>query len=438
MQRRRLLVIVSAVIAIVVVAAVVVLWIGVRTPLARGMVARMITEATGLPATVESLRIGFLPRPSIEIGGIAIAQPAGFTGKPILEVGRLRLSLPWSSVFDMTQLDAIEMTGATARLVVGPDGVSNWSKLFPTAEPKPGADEEPGVTWSIGDFNLERGIIDYRDEGSNTGWRLAGMTFTASDIAPAQDFPMEIRLGGVFGPNTINYAMQGTGRVDLESGRIDGRSLEFRGWAGGDPLPLAGVELKGALQQASYEMNIGLATLESGRFNLAGIPGTFDGMLDFDEPELVAALRMATDAFAPRAPAVSFGQSLPLTKDPAAFGSFQVALVAEIEDGALRLDPVKGRLDDTNFEARIEPGRRLVRATFDRIDLNRYVAPEARAVVGPEVKGVRKSKATLEAFVAQLAEFDIDAEIRIDEALVAGAKLRDTVVRVERNTGLAP
>ncbi len=96
----------------------------------------------------------------------------------------------------------------------------------------------------------------------------------------------------------------------------------------------------------------------------------------------------------------------------------------------LRLDPVTGQLDDTHFEGRIEPGKRLVRAKFDSIDLNRYVAPE--------VKGVRKTKATLEAFVAQIAQFDVDAEIRIDEAQVAGAKLRDTVMRVERNSETGP
>ena len=104
----------------------------------------------------------------------------------------------------------------------------------------------------------------------------------------------------------------------------------------------------------------------------------------------------------------------------------QVALVAEMDGEGLRLDPVTGQLDDTHFEGRIEPDKRLVRAKFDSIDLNRYV--------GPEVKGVRKTKATLEAFVAQIAEFDVDAEIRIDEAQVAGAKLRDTVMRVERNS----
>jgi hypothetical protein len=62
--------------------------------------------------------------------------------------------------------------------------------------------------------------------------------------------------------------------------------------------------------------------------------------------------------------------------------------------------------------------------TADRIDVDRYLAPDQ--------KRRKDKKATLEAAIAELAEFDIDAEIRIAEAQVAGARLRDTVIRVER------
>ena len=207
-------------------------------------------------------------------------------------------------------------------------------------------------------------------------------------------------------------------------------TIDFRGWAGGDPLPLAGVELTGALKRAAYENGTGVATLDAGRFNLAGIPGRFDGTLDFDEPELVAAIRITTEPFAPRAPAIIFGHPLPVTADPAAFESLQLALEAHAQDGELKLDPVSGRLDDTNFEGQIIPGRRFVRANLDRIDFNRYLPPEDKAA--------RKKKATLEAVAAALAEFDLDAEIRIGEARVAGARLRDAVLRVERNGEHAP
>jgi hypothetical protein len=66
----------------------------------------------------------------------------------------------------------------------------------------------------------------------------------------------------------------------------------------------------------------------------------------------------------------------------------------------------------------------LIRLSADRIDLDRYLAP------GKETR--KAKKATLESAVASLRELDLDAEIRIGEAQVAGAKLRDTVLRIER------
>ncbi len=423
MPLHRQLKFIPAVIAVVAMVAFAVLWIGARTPLARGLAAGWISDATGLPATVAELRIGFLPSPALDIGGLSIAQPPGFGGEPMFEIGRLRLSLPWRSVFGGTRVQAISISDAIARLVVGADGVTNWAAMY--AKPGAGGGQAAAPAWYLGTFDLERGTVEYRDAGADTHWQLTAITATARDVGPAVEFPIELRLGGVFGPNTVHYAVKGRGRLDLDAGRYEGGGLEFRGWAGGDPLPLAGVELTGALGRASYESGTGIARLDAGRFNLAGVPGRFEGRIELDEPSLVAAIRVATEPFAPRAPALIFGHPLPATSDPAAFESLQLVLQARIQDGVLQLDPVSGRLDDTNFEGRVVPGQRLVRASLDRIDINRYLPATARTV--------SKKKETLEAAVAELAEFDLDAEIRIAEARIAGAKFRDTVVRVERN-----
>ena len=61
----------------------------------------------------------------------------------------------------------------------------------------------------------------------------------------------------------------------------------------------------------------------------------------------------------------------------------------------------------------------------DRIDLNRYVPPAANTL--------HKKKATLEAVVAELATYDLDAELRIGEARISGVNVRDLLIRVERD-----
>src|SRR6185295_2829200 len=120
---------ISAAIALVALAVFVILWIGARTELARGMVARAITDSIGLPAKIESLKLGFFPSPSADIGGLAIGQPPGFGDEPFLTVDRLRLSVPWGRLFSRNTLNSVDISDVTARLIVDRDGVANWSKV---------------------------------------------------------------------------------------------------------------------------------------------------------------------------------------------------------------------------------------------------------------------------------------------------------------------
>lgn len=421
---------IPAAIALVALAGFAVLWIVVRTPLARGMVAGWIEDAAGLPATIESLGLGFFPSPSVRIGGLAIAQPPGFGDEPFVTVGQLRLRIPWSDIFNVSEVETISASDATVRLVVNPDGTANWSKLG--GEPVPDAAPlaaEP-VHWRIGALELERGTVDYRDRGARSHAQFTGITVTAGDVEPGQQFPFDLKLGGIFGSHTTHLAVKGQGRIDTAAGQYAGSALEFRGWLGGESLPLAGAELAGTLGRASYDGATGTASVADGRFEFAEAPGRFEGRIEFGEPALAANFAVTTAAFAPRTTAIILGQPLPATTDPAAFESLQFALTASLQDGVLRLDPVTGRLDDTNFAARAVPAERFVRAELDRIDLDRYLPAAANAAPGTNAAPARE--ATLETTVAELAKLDLDAEIRVEEARVAGATLRNAVIRVER------
>lgn len=415
-----------AAIAILAVAAVAVLWLGVRTGFARGLATDWIEEATGLPATVESLRAGFLPRPYLVVGGLAVAQPPGFDAGPLIEAGEVRLTVSWSSLFGATDVAALSVADAVARPVKAADGTDNWSGLISRLSELGG---EGAPDWSIGKFEFERGALEFHDLASGSQWRLTAITIAAQDIAPATAVPVELRLAGVAGTNTFHFALNGQGIVDPDAGRYAANGLNFRGWAGGEPLPLAGIEMLGAAELASYDSATGVVAIPRGTFNVTGIPGEFMVRLRPDDPTAPLAFSVKTDSFAPRAPAIAFGFPLPATADPKACESLQVSFEGRMVDGVLHLDPIAGRLDDSQFDGRIVPAERLIRAEIDRIDVNRYLPPgQERA---------QEKKATLEALIEQLGEFDIDAEIRIGEARVAGAKLRDSVIRVERNAASA-
>jgi hypothetical protein len=426
MPLTRPLVRILAAIAILAVAAIAVLWIGARTGFARGLAADWITEATGLPATVGFLRVGVLPRPYLVVGGLAVAQPAGFDACPVIEAGVVRIAMPWGSLLGATDVVSLSVADVVARPVKAADGTDNWTALISRLSELGG---EGASDWSIGKLEFERGALEFHDLASGSQWRLTAITIAAQDMAPAAAFPLELRLAGIAGPNTFHFALNGQGIVDPDAGRYAANGLNFRGWAGGDPLPLAGIEMLGAAESASWDSATGVAAIPRGTFNVTGIPGEFMLRLQPDDPAAPFAFSVKTDSFAPRAPAIAFGFPLPATADLKAWESLQVSFEGRMVNGVLHLQAIAGRLDDSQFDGRIVPAERLIRAEIDRIDVNRYLPPGQQRA--------KEKKATLEALIGQLAEFDIDAEIRIGEARVAGAKLRDSVIRVERNVAPA-
>jgi AsmA protein len=350
-------------------------------------------------------------------------------------VERIEVVLPWRRLVGATdRIDALTVSQATVRLRVGADGAGNWSRLFPEPEGGTAPPAEP-ARWSLGNITLEGGAIDYRDAVTGAAWQLTGMTLQAREVAPGAAFPLELQAAGIAGESTFHFASQGEARLDVAVGRYEASTIAYRGWLGGEPLPLAGAELTGTLAQAAYESSAASARFAGGRFEFAEIPGRFEGTLALGAPAMIADFRVATEAFAPRAPAIILGHPLPATSDPAAFESLQVTATVRMQDGELSLDPFSGRLDDTNFEGRVIPGRRFVRASLDAIDFNRYL-PQNSQIAG--TPAAQTPKATLETIAGELAALDIDAELRVGEARVGGAQMRDAVIRITPDGGSVP
>ncbi len=102
-------------------------------------------------------------------------------------------------------------------------------------------------------------MVEFRDAATQSQWQLAGITANAQDVAPGAAFPLELQLGGTSGTQTIHLAAKGEARVDVDAGRYAASALDYRGWLGGEPLPLAGAELTGTLREAAYETATGEA-----------------------------------------------------------------------------------------------------------------------------------------------------------------------------------
>ena len=425
--RKKPLVLTLAVVAALVLLAIAVLWFGARSAAARRAATDYLGELTGLPVSVATMAIGILPTPSLELGGLAVAQPQGFAQEPLLEAGSARVALTWRALFGGDPaLRSITISDATLRSAFAADGSDNWSGLIERLSDLGG---EGDSRWSIGRFDIERGALEFHDAATDSRWRLTAISIGAESIAPAKDFPVELKLAGAAGDNTFHFGFQGNGLLDPDAGRYAARDLALRGWVGGGSLPLAGIELEGDIGVASFDGSAGVANVSAGTMTIAGIRSEFGLNAGFIS-ESRLDFKVTTAPFSPRTAAAAFGTPLPATADPAAFQTMQLTVNGRLEQGRLHLDPIEGRLDDTNFTGQVVPELRQIRIRADRLDLNQYFAPGK--------KSAKDKKATLEATIAELGALDIDAEIRIAEARVAGAKLRNTLLKVERDGGSTP
>ena len=428
MRFKKPLALTLATVAALLLLTVAVPWLGSRTGPARRAAGDYLGEVTGLPVTVGSLAIAFLPMPSLALGTVAIAQPPGFGADPLLEVGEVRVAVSWSTLFGGDPvLRSVTISDATARPALTTGGANNWSGLIQRLSELGG---EGDSHWSIGRLDIERGALEFRDATTGSNWRLTAIGLGAEALAPAVEFPLELQLAGVTATNTFHFAFRGQAQLDPNAGRYSATGLTLRGWVGGDPLPLAGLDFEGGLAAATFDSERDVAAVSGGTITIAGVRGEYG--LDFNgaDGENRLDFSLQTAPFAPRRAATALGHPLPATSDPQAFGTMQFSLKGQLREGRLLLDPIEGRLDDTQWSGHAIPQERLIRIQADRLDLDRYLAPDQETG--------KDKQATLEAVVAQLGELDIDAEIRIAEARVAGAKLHDAVLTIERDAAATP
>lgn len=399
------------------------LWLGARTPLARRSAGEYLAGLAGLPVTVGSLAMHFLPGPALEAEDLTIAQPPGFGGDPLIEIGRARVAVPWSAPFRRElSLQSVVIEDATLRPALAADGADNWSALLERLSQLGGEGES---RWSIGRLAIDRGGVEFHDAATGERWRLTALTFGAETVAPGAEFPVELRFAGLHGAHTLHLAVHAQASLRPELDRYGTRALTLSGWIGGEPLPLAGVEFSGGIAVISFDAAVGSLRASGGALALAGLRGDFalEATRDDDGTHLVFSLH--TGPFSPRRVATAFGRPLPATADPQALQSLQLTVLGRMEQGSLQLDPIEGRLDDTQWSGQASPELRRIRIHADRLDVDRYLAPADATPKEP--------KATLEAMLAELGRLDLDGEIRIDEARVAGATLREALLRIERD-----
>jgi AsmA protein len=335
----------GALVGLAVIGVLVVVWF-VDPNSFKSRIESAVRDATGRELTlVGDIDLALFPWLALRTGEGRLGNAEGFGAEPMVSWQSAQLG---ARLFPLLRgelvADRIALLGADVRLVRRADGVANWEGLGGGAGDPP-AGSEP-MELRIGGIQVEDSRISYVDQAAGgREIRIESLVFSTDDIVPGEALT-DTEIAGIL--HVTGFAPEGVAfRIEV-------------------PELIAPKDFS-AVQVDEYQVVFGALEIEGG----AG--GRLDAVPRFEG-------RFETNVFDLRSLLKSLGVAAPATSDPATLRELAVAATWTYDDGAIALDPLSLRVDDTRFTGRFRMNGGETRAgTFelrgDRLNIARYVPP---------------------------------------------------------------
>ncbi len=442
-------------------------------------IERLVEQQTGRQLTLDGdLKLSVFPWLALEFGPASLSDAPGFGDEPFVALQHARLSVRlWPLLGGRVEIGSVTLEGMNVRLVTDADGRNNWADLTASApDDAPRADAEPLSVPTIAGLEIRDSAISLEDRRDNSRIGVRELKLETDALASGKPFDLKSSflleaspelsarteiaarvtpdvehnlytlvkpvitatlLGAGFpqtGQPLALHAASATLDVGHEQHTLDELLLETS-WHGeglpeaGVPVTLKASELKADLAAQTLAL-LGLEVDAAG----AKVNGTLAGEEILDAPKFTGQL-----AFAPielREWLPKLGVELPVTRDPKAFASLaftaKVALTpssAEFADLVLKLDDTtaKGTLGVADFDSQAVRFNLAV----DRIDADRYLAPEEEAKNAAETQ----MSETIEIPVEMLRQLNVRGTLELGEAIFAGIKFTRLKLGVSARDG---
>ncbi|MCC7198508.1 MAG: hypothetical protein IT483_03245 [Gammaproteobacteria bacterium] len=424
--RRRTLTILAAAVATLVALAVGAAWLLARSEYAAGRAAAVLTDATGLPARVERVRLWPGLGMTLALEGVTLS--GADASQPLFAAGRLEATVPWRALWsDDLALQRVVVERARVRYDIDKAGRDAWTPVFDHVIAWIG----PGPSaFDIGELQFVNCALSYRDQRSGSAIEFSAIGLEASDVRPKSVFPAKMRTAWQSGADLGHASLVGEFTVDPDQSRYAADRTQLKAWFGGDALPLAGVDARAGITALRIDLEAGTASAEVPDAEVAGMAFATSVQLRGLDASPVANFRLQTQDFNPRAAAAALAVTLPEMADDAALTRARIAVQGEASAEMFSAEASALAIDDTLATGSLRwplsgAATPFVRLDADRVVLGRYLPPAV-----PNAKPVHPG-AAIEQALAQLRKLDLDARIRIGEARVAGAVATELVLTVE-------
>ena len=405
-------------------------------------------------AIEQDLSLTVFPWLGIETGGVRVGNAAGFAEQPFAEIDQLGLKVKLMPLLSQQiEVDTLVVKGLRLNLEKDASGKTNWDDLAGQQEEKPAqpgeAEKQPAeapspLALSVQGIQIEDARISWDDRQAGQKYVLDGVRVVTGALAPGATVPVEAGINFSSSKPAMTLKADLTASVssdaDLAVFRISDLLLNLD--AAGEGLPTGGTKLT---LKANVTADTKADTLNLDQLEISGPAMAASGELAVSamqtNPAAKGTLRIAETNL--KTLASMFASPIETT-DPAALTRASGDLEFVYADGALKLDPLKVRLDDSNLTGylhMLDSAGPVVRTRLDldQIDLDRYMPPAASAdgqAAAPAERAQSKPAQGQEDPFAALRTLDFVGEFKIGKLKVNNARMSNVTTRVVSSKGV--
>ncbi len=364
----------------------------------------------------------------------------------------------WSLIAMSPRVNTFVLDGLDARLSVAEDGTGNWTRVMPEPETTTGDQAPAGTTetetsgeplnFNVEDIRITNAQVHYDDLSTGQSIILEDFSFSTSQIALGQKFPLELAFrfatgepefdvdGRLSAQLSANQALN-----DFEISGLDGQ-FSLSGAPFGDNTVQA--RLTGALK-ANTENET--ATLTEFRAAFANMELTTNlNVSGFgDQPAVSGDIRIPE--FSLKELLTTLGQDAPETEDPGVLNAIAFSTDIGGPSGKVDLSNLNITVDDTTFKgtASYALGNSAIglNLTGDQFNADRYLPPASEetgaATGGGTTTTANPGGETAEADLLPLEtlrELALNINLGLGELIISNLNIADIKTVVTANKGL--
>ncbi len=406
-------------------------------------------------AIEQDLSLTYYPWLGLQTGGVRVGNAAGFKAKNMAEIDELGIRVKlWPLLSQRVEVDTLVLKGLRLNLEKDAQGKTNWAdltqKAAADAEQEPAEKQQPSdggsaVQFSVQGIQIEQGRISWDDRQAGKQYVLDGVRLVTGALEPGASVPVE--AGVLFTSNVPAMKLDASLEVTLSSDddlavfKAEGLALLLD--AEGEGLPSGGAKLS---LKANLVADTRADTLSLDQLEITGPAMKATGNVAVSgmqtSPQAKGRLKIAETNL--KTLASMFATPIETT-DPNAMTKAGGELSFDYANGAVKLDPFKITLDDSELDGFVHVLKTdgpVVRTkmTLNEIDLDRYMPPAAAGGQADAAKSggdaANKTKAASVDPFAGLRTLDFEGDFKIGKLKVNNARMSNVTAKVVSKGGV--